>query len=271
MDTTHAPRLRVLAVLVALALLVAGCGDTAGGPGDGGPGGGTSQQVDLEGSWHLVSGRDAEGTFVLGRREVTLKVEGSDAGGTSACNLYGTEVTVDGDAVSFGAAMGTEMACPPAVMELERRYLAGLQAVERAERTDGSLTLSGPDVVLELELDPPVPDAPLVGTTWVLGSLIQGETVSSTLGRGTLRLAEDGTLAGSSGCRMLRGSYELDGDRLVVGDLVADPAAGRCAEGIEAQHDHVVGVLRDRPTVVIDGERLTLSADDGRGLDLRVG
>lgn len=267
MDTTHGPRLRGLAALAVLAALAAGCGSGSGD--DPAPGGGTSQQVDLDGSWHLVSGRDAEGTFVLRGREVTLKVDGRDAGGTSACNLYGTEVTVDGDAVRFGAAMGTEMACEPPVMELERRYLAGLQAVERAERTEETLTLSGPDVVLELELDPPVRDAALVGTTWVLESLIDGETVSSTMGRGTLVLAEDGTLTGSSGCRILRGSYELDGDRLVVGELLADPAAGRCAEGAEAQHDHVVGVLRDGPTVAVQGDRLTLTARDGQGLDLR--
>ncbi|HEU4515579.1 MAG TPA: META domain-containing protein [Nocardioidaceae bacterium] len=256
---------RVAHALAALAaaLLVAGCGEQVGT---------ATGDVDLEGSWHLVSGRDADGVFDLAGRKVTLKVEGEEAGGTSACNLYGARVAVDGDDVTLSELGGTEMACEPDVMALEQRYLEALGAVERGERGDDVLRLSGPGVTLELSLDPPVEDAALVGTTWLLESLIDGDSVSSVAEQGDLRFLDGGVMVATVGCGTQRARYVLDGDDVALTDFTdRDPDAGTCPPDAEAQHAHAVDVLRDGFTAHVEGDRLTLMNQQGKGLDFRAG
>lgn len=266
----HHRALARLASTLLVATLLAACapgGGAGGGTGGGVPG--DVDGVDLDGSWHLVAGSDASGALVLAGRTVTLVVDGGEANGTSACNMYFATVDVDGDAVRFSGVGGTEMGCDPAVMELEQRYVAALTAVDRAVRDGGTLTLTGPDVTLDLELDAPVEDAPLVGTEWTLDSLVSGDAVSSVLPGGLLVLDEGGTLTGSSGCRSFEARYETSGDSLVVRDLEEDPTAGACEPDAEAQHRHVVDVLAGEPTLEVAGDRLTLTARDGAGLTLR--
>ena len=255
---------RSVRLLVGASLLAAltGCGLGAGEADD-------DPSSDIDGSWTLVDGRDAEGTFPLGDRPVTLQVNGEEAGGTSACNHYFASVARDGDAVRFTGVGGTEMGCEPDVMALEQRYTAALMLVRRADRGAGSLTLSGPDVVLDFALDPPVPTAALVGTTWVLESLVDGETASSTTGEAaTLVLAEDGSLSGGTGCREFRGSYVLRGAEIVVTGLDASVGPDRCTARTRPQDDHVLGVL-DTFRATVDRDSLVLTAPDGRGLQLR--
>lgn len=259
-------RRRLLAAVAALAVatLLSGCGDLVGTP--------AGTDVDLDGSWHLVSARDGGGAFDLVGAPVTLVVEGDEAGGTSACNLYGGRVDVDADAVRVSELGGTEMACEPAVMALERRYLDALGAVAVAARARGRLTLSGPDVVLEFASDRPERDVPLVGTPWLLESLVAGDTVSSVAADGVLRFLDGGRLAGTVGCGRLSGRYALDGDRVVLTTLTdRDPAAEACPPAARAQHAHALDVLRDGFTAEVDGDRLTLTGGDGLGLQLRAG
>jgi heat shock protein HslJ len=255
-------------IMVILAALLAACGSVSSGTPDS-----ASTRADLEGSWHLVSGRDTEGRLPrFAGRQITLVVDSRGAGGLSACNHYGVTLTVDDDKVDFTGAYGTEMACEPEVMTLEQRYLAALDAVERAERAGGELTLSGPGATLRFELDEPVRDSALVGTTWLLESLVQGDGVSSTLPGGELRFHENGSFTGTSGCRPVRGRYELVDDTVTVGEFAADPAeAGACPPQEEAQHSHVCDVLDDGFRAEIEGDRLTLTSKQGLGLQFRAG
>lgn len=255
------------AALAALALAAsAGCGGagttvvTAGSP-------------DLAGRWHLVSGQDAGGTLgPPAGREVTLVVEGADASGSSACNLYGATVAVEGRSVSFLRIGGTEMACEPPVMELERRYLAGLQAVTTAARAGDALRLTGPDVVLDLELDATVDDAALVGTPWLLASLIDGESVSSTVPGGRLVLRENGTFVASTGCGDLLGSFRVHDGAVNVSGLADEPVPAKpCSEQVMARREHIVDVLREGFDAQIEGRRLTLTGPAGLGLQFRAG
>lgn len=263
MTTGRVPRgLAALAALAAMALAAA-CGEQVGTATDG---------VDLQGSWHLVSGRDDDGAFELRGREVTLRVDGAEAGGTSACNLYGGRVQVDGDSVRLSELGGTEMGCEPDVMALEQRYLEALRTVERGERSDDELTLSGADVSLEFSLDPPVEEAALVGTTWLLESLIDGESVSSVASEGELRFLDGGAMVATVGCGVQRARYTRDGSDVVLTELTdRDPGAGMCTPDVEAQHEHAVDVLRDGFTARIEGDRLTLMNQHGKGLDFRAG
>ncbi len=253
-------RTRAVAHALSALLLVTACGDQVGT---------TTGDVDLDGRWHLVSGRDAGGAFELAGRQVTLEVRGQEAGGTSACNLYSGTVTVAGQDVSFGGLGGTEMACEPAVMALEQRYLEALGAVRHGRRSGDALRLSGPDITLELSLAPPVEDADLVGTTWDLESLVDGETVSSVAVEGDLRFLESGLLVAALGCGTHRARYELDGDVVTLSELTDRAAAGACPPDVEAQHVHALDVLGDGFTVHVEGDRLTLTGQQGKGLEFR--
>ena len=252
-------------------LALAACGPVAD------PGDADGPASELDGAWHLVAGRDADGPFPLGGHEVTLLVDGEEASGRSACNSYMATVAVGqgGEgSVAFSGIGGTEMGCEPAVMQLEQRYVDALGAVEDADRGAQGLTLSGPDVRLDLELDPPVRDAALVGTTWTIEALLDGvdadDSVSSVLPGGHLTLDATGSLSGSTGCRGFRAGWTREGDRVQVEGLEEDAATGVCADAAETQHRHVLAVLRDGFTADVDGDVLVLVAAGGQGLQLRV-
>lgn len=246
------------AFAVTVLLAAGGCGDTD--PSSGG--------VDLGGSWRLVDGRDDAGDLDLSGREVTLAVDGAEVGGTSACNLYGGRVDVSGTQVSFTDLGGTEMACDPPVMELEQRYLTALQAVERGHRDGDHLVLSGPDVRLELTVAETTPDVDLVGTRWVLDSIVDGETASSSTGEAGLRLLDDGTLRGTTGCGSVRARYSLRGDEALVDHLAERPRTHACSDEAERQHQHVVDVLSGGFGWRVEEDRLTVTDTTGLGLGL---
>ncbi len=252
----------VLVAGAAVALLLTGCGDTT-------PGSGVDPAT-FDGDWQLTSG-SVDGTDLdLAAGDVTLTVDGEQWGGTSACNQYFATATLDGDQVTVGGVGSTEMACDEPRMALEAAYLAGLQRVTTAATDGDTLTLSSGDgVVLEFGPVAPTPTADLVGTTWTLTTLLDGDSASSTVGEpATLTLADDGTVTGSTGCRTFRGRWEQDGDALSIGPL-ATPKIG-CSPETRSQDTHVLAVLDGEVAATIDGQSLTLERD-GRGLGYSAG
>jgi heat shock protein HslJ len=225
------------------------------GPGDG-----------LVGSWVLTDGTGPDGPIqILGDNRITLVIDGTDAGGRAACNLYGGTLTVNGSAVRISALSMTEMACNEPAMSAEAAYLAAIGAVAAWEREGDRLIMTGPDVELTYELQRPVPDEEIVGTTWVLESLIQGPAASSVQGEAFLMLTADGAFTGMTGCRELRGHYIVFGDEIQFTDLGAE---GDCRAELEAQDRLVIEVLEGGFTASVDGATLTLSAGRNEGLGL---
>ena len=256
-----------MAAGLAIALSCAACGDegspTGTDPGASDPG------IALDGAWQLTSG-DVDGTALdLGvPRPVTLTVDGTKANGSSACNRYFADLTISDGTVAFGGIGGTEMACADDLMNLEAAYLAALARVTDWSRVGETLTLTGDGVRLEFGSAPVEEPAALVGTTWRLESLIEGDTASSVISRpATMVLRADGTVTGSTGCRTFRGTWEADGDRLVIGPLATPRIACRGAAG--PQDRHVLSVLDGTVTTTVDGSSLTVSGDRGLGLVFR--
>jgi heat shock protein HslJ len=101
----------------------------------------------------------------------------------------------------------------------------------------------------------------------VLDTLVDGEVASSVLGEATLHLAEDGTATGSTGCRAWTGTWQSAGDVLAFPSLTNEDVA--CPPDLADQDAHVLDVLGNGPQVAITGDRLTLTAGDGRGLSYR--
>ena len=120
--------------LGAVALLAVGC--SAAGPTP--PAGATL--APLEGTAWLAE--DIDGRGVVDRVQSTLAFDaGQKVAGRAACNRYfGTYQQLD-DMVEIKPGGTTRMACPPAVMEQEDRFLAALSAVRKARREGDTLLL----------------------------------------------------------------------------------------------------------------------------------
>lgn len=88
---------------------------------------------------------DVDGGGVIDNARGTL-VFGADGrvAGRAFCNQYSARYTVSGGALTIDRAAATKMACAPALMDLENKFLGALSAVRGYSLTaDGALSLSG--------------------------------------------------------------------------------------------------------------------------------
>jgi heat shock protein HslJ len=253
-----------------LAVLLASCAYVTGGSGrpDLGPGSPSpdpSVAANPAGSWILTQGTGPSGQIpVLDDHPITLVIDAQKAGGHAACNIYGGTVTIDGDAMELSAMSMTEMACvDERAMNAEADYMSALAAVTRWARDGNQLIVTGEGVELTFELQPPVPDAEIIGTTWVLDTLIEGDAASTVPGEAILLLATDGSFSGSTGCRQLTGSYRISGDAIDLGEVIA---TGDCTDELRQQDALVLDVLDGGVKATVDGSTLTLLGDDRQGL-----
>jgi heat shock protein HslJ len=267
--------MKSITALVALLFVVAACGDVTISASPSGaatpPPAGSEPPAAAgpEGPWQLTGGTVNGAPLVLVEGQpVTFIVEGKTVGGQSACNQYFGEFGLDGGQVRLTGLGGTEMACDEPTMTLEAAYMAGLALVEAATIDGDSLTLEGQGVELRFERLQPPPTADIVGTGWVLESVISGDAVSSTFGEpATLMLNADGTLTGSTGCRVITGRYVVNGAEIAFNELSTE---GECPADLAGQDAHVIEVLGDGFRAAVDGQVLTLSDANGKGLGYRV-
>jgi heat shock protein HslJ/membrane-bound inhibitor of C-type lysozyme len=90
---------------------------------------------------------DIGGAGIIDRSRATLRLgDDGKVGGRASCNIFTGSYTLTGESLTFGKVTGSMMACAPALMEQERRFLDLLQAVHRFEISDsGALVLITPD------------------------------------------------------------------------------------------------------------------------------
>jgi heat shock protein HslJ/uncharacterized membrane protein len=90
---------------------------------------------------------DIGGAGIIDRSRVTLRFgDDGKVGGRASCNIFTGSYTLTGESLTFGKAASAMMACAPALMEQERRFLDLLQSVHRFEISDsGALVLVTPD------------------------------------------------------------------------------------------------------------------------------
>ena len=102
----------------------------------------SEEPMDLTGTAWIAE--DIDGRGVIDTLQSTLRFEAEGrVSGTGGCNRYFGPVTIDGGALAFGPLAGTKMACPPAIMDQEQRFLAALAKVTRFETRNGLLYLFG--------------------------------------------------------------------------------------------------------------------------------
>lgn len=247
-----------LAIVSLLAIVLAGCGS-------GDPAGGAEDVEDI--TWVLTEGEGRAGPMdALDGARVTFRLEpgGDEVGGVSGCNHYFGTAQVDGGSVAFGALGGTEMGCDQPVMELEANYLDALAGVDTLEVDGDSLVLEGPDERLVFEREPDAPTADLLGTSWILESVIEGDgpdgTVASATDPAELTLG-DGTLTLASSCLDIDVKWIEQGSEYRVTDSAfeyADPDAACFHDDPEQQA--IASVVDSAFTAEVEGDVLTLHA-----------
>ncbi len=88
--------------------------------------------------WRL---EEVGGKAALGKGQATLSISpDGKASGSSGCNRFGATANLDGG-LRFGPLAATRMACPPELMDQERRLFHALEQVRSARVEDGRLLL----------------------------------------------------------------------------------------------------------------------------------
>lgn len=228
----------------------------------------------LDGAWQLTEGHGPGGPVpVLPEAPITLVVDGSQWGGTAACNSYGGTVDVDDDgSLTMDGFAVTEMACiDDGIMDSEAAFLAALTTVDSVEIVDTALVLEGPDARLAFAAQAEPEPAALVGTEWALESLLEDAdgdgAASSPINDATLEITPEGQVVGTAGCNRFHGPGEVDDDVLHAGPLAATRML--CEPAVMDQERHVLDVLQAAPSISLDGNSLTLRTEDGLGLVYR--
>jgi len=92
-------------------------------------------------SWTV---EDIDGRGVIDRAQSTLTFESTErVSGSTGCNRYLAPLRLSGPALSFGMGSTTRRACPPALMEQERRFLTALQMTKTYRQDGDTLWLLG--------------------------------------------------------------------------------------------------------------------------------
>jgi putative lipoprotein len=97
----------------------------------------STPKVDLIGGTWLAE--DIDGAGVIDDAQSTVQF-GNDGriSGRGACNGYSGTVDLKGAQIIIGQLVSTKMACPPAVMDQETRFMAALQATRTYRMDEGN-------------------------------------------------------------------------------------------------------------------------------------
>jgi heat shock protein HslJ len=225
--------------------------------------------VDIDGSWQLSAGSlNDRALQILDDHPITLTIEGSEIGGTAACNHYGGRFEMRAGRLTIDDLAMTAMGCEEPVAAAEAAYTAALGSVDAVARDGDELVLSGPNVELRFTTVPDAPTAELTDTTWILETVFVGDVASSPVGEpATLTIRSDGSFDGSTGCRAFEGAWIEKSGRIVATRMMLDDAG--CPPDANGQDSHVVSVIGDGFVATLDGELLTLTDPGSVGLVYR--
>ncbi|MFJ4971901.1 META domain-containing protein [Streptomyces sp. NPDC088755] len=264
----HTQRMAVSVSVLAL-LTLAACG-TESGSGSGGDSGDTAQSdVPVTGvAWSVDSVTvGGEKTEAPEGSRLEIDPKGRAKAGFG-CNHISADAQVQGDRITFGKPVSTQMACEETTEKAEKAALAAMDGELTAKLSGKKLTLTAEDgdtMALSEEKA-----ADLVGTRWAVNTLLSGETATSVPAdlpkerAPHLTFGEDGTVHGNSGCNSFHGKAEVEGSTITF-----DPPAGTrkmCPEAQMEVERAVLAALDGPATYTIKGSTLTVTSDDGKGI-----
>src|SRR5690606_16252954 len=243
-------RLRVVVVsVVGVAMIVAGglAGCASGGPGGGGPGapGGGSPSVD----GRTFLSEEVTGATLVPGTQISLRFADGQVQANAGCNHLSAPYAWDGTTLVVTGMAGTEMGCDP-TLHAQDEWLAELLTSRPDVSIDGdTLTISGKDVTVRLvDREVADPDRPLVGTRWVVDSIIDGESVSTVPGDAEAYFVFEGTdsggyrVSGLSGCNQFHadvtvGEETITFSRVGTTDMACSGPSGALEQAVSTLFD----------------------------------
>lgn len=213
---------------------------------------------------------DGEMVDVPERLNVSLRMEGGDAGGNGGCNSYFTSYEMDGFDVTFGPIGSTMMACVAPIMDVEQAFFANLGQVVAYQSGGIQMALLDTDGNFLLEFDL-APEATVVGS-WVAQGINNGkggvetnEFTSSV----TAVFEADGTLSGNDGCNNYFTSYEVDGDSITIAPEIASTRMACAEPALGELSQQYYAALVAATTWSADGSGSLELRDDGGSLQVK--
>lgn len=249
-------------VTVGLVALLAACSSvTPAAPGAGAP--------TLDGtSWVVTT---IGGTATIAGHQPTIAFAGDRASGLASCNQFNAGFSQNGSTVKLTPGALTAMACTPEdVMTQEQAFTAALAATTgvRSAGTGAELVDAQGKVTLALQPAPTQAPKPLDGTTWQLSAIIAKAATASPVAGSTVTVQVSGDQLSGKACNTFRGQVTVDGSSFKAGPLMSTKMA--CANPDEsAQETAVLTAIEAASSYAIVGNTLTLTADDGTGLEFR--
>jgi heat shock protein HslJ len=284
---------RLVVLTLGMVLMAGACGEASesGSPESSSTSTGTSRppaEVSLAGTNWLVTGLAVGGAAVDVPDGAGLLVEfdaaGTGVSGSGGCNSFsGTVEVIDfsstrnviNGSVRISGLASTLMACAPGISDREAVFFDALSRVEIVALEEDLLTLASSDgsVGVSMAAKPQVTGTPLAGTEWRLTGIITGDAASSVLADTDPNLVIDesaGTLSGSGGCNGFGGAAVVGPESITITDLVSTKmACGK--DGVMSQESLLFEVLGRAVSWKVDGDRLQITADDGRALEYQAG
>jgi heat shock protein HslJ len=201
---------------------------------------------------------------------IRLGFGSTDLSVSAGCNHIGGTYRIDAGRLVFDGVFMTEMACDPPRDAQDQWIVAFLTSRPSITLVGTDLTLdNGTTTIRLVDRTLVEPDLNLVGPTWTVTSLIDGDAVSSVPAGATATLVfgADGTLQVDDGCNRGSGRWAAEGSGIKVGDVVLTKMA--CLGPAGALEEAVLAVLNQGSIAAeIKANLLTLRAGD-RGLQLQ--
>jgi heat shock protein HslJ len=183
--------------------------------------------------------------------------------GSTGCNRYTGDFTLDGSSLEIGQLAMTQMACPPPADTIERAYVAALAKVAGWQADGEEIVLVDADEAELLRYERGTPTG-----SWQVTALASGNALSSPIAGTelTATFAGDGTVSGSSGCNTYRGVYTVDLTAIQIEDVSGTKKA--CAEpsGVMEQEAGYLALLGQAASFTVDGQSLELVDVDQKRL-----
>lgn len=186
-------------------------------------------------------------------------------GGSSGCNSYTAEYTLDGANITVGPIASTLMACPTG-LEAEQSFLEGLAAAESYEIFGDRLLLRTGMGTYTFAAN----RTPLSGALWALVALgdindpqppVQGSNFTAQFMR--IPDSPSGLMVGTTGCNEYAAAFAASVDEIKI-NPPSSTENRSCAPGLVDQEQLYYLALSDASTYRISGNTLVLPYDDGR-------
>ncbi len=246
-------------------VLLASCGGGASPSSSSRAPGGSAGASGLEGRTFFSTAIDGR-VLVTGSR-IRLSFINGEVGAIAGCNSMGGPYRLDAGRILAPQLATTDMGCAQALMTQDQ-WVADLLNGAAFALDGNSLTLARNGVrVTFLDREVADPDRPLLGTRWVVVSVISGDAASSLpIGAVAALTFSAGRVDVETGCNSGSGTATTT-DRSITFAAIGLTKRG-CPPEVMRLEQAVSAVLSGAATYAIEADSLTLMAGR-RGLTLR--